>query len=266
MGEPRSKPHDENADPPTREKGFWVLSYEGWIAVFTLVLTLATIWLGISTRRLWKLTETAILNSQADAVNQADRFKRQLAVARAGVVATRRATRARHLELRPYVYLEVAEATFHEFRMPKKGQDPSTYHTPTGQGVEIEVRFKNYGATPAIAVSIKGTIRLLNDGSDQVLDRITDFEQMGVPEDMPPGKELARSLKRKEIFDRYTAFADGKWPLYFIGEAVYTDKFDEEHTTRFCVFCTYDGGPKMQPYKDGNEATSRRRGPAAEPA
>jgi hypothetical protein len=124
-----------------------------------------------------------------------------------------------------------------------------------------EIRWKNYGPTPAFDVNVAGNVCLtrwpLDPTSFPALDREAGSSQSLGPNGTTTKWEIAETpliLSNADLLQLQT----GHLAFVVFGEVTYRDAFNRKHRTRYRLFT---GGPagirgmSMFPHNEGNDAT-----------
>lgn len=219
-GSSRAQQHDKPATPPANEKGWWGLSYEGWIAASTIILTIATIALGAFTLGLVLVTLRAVEDGRRS-------LRAARRSAKASMKAARVAERALLVVERPYLFLILNMGP---------PFDPAPFDTGA-ERVPMTMKFawQNYGRTPAvtklaryrifIGPELPATPEYTEDA--RVGDYVIAADKLGDEDEWRLVGGVYASAAAKVL--------SGEEDVYFFCEVEYADVLGQIHTTGACV-------------------------------
>ncbi len=207
------------------EAGPLGLSAEWLIAIFTIVLSAATIWLAIATRGLWKVTNSTLQHAE---------------------VSSER-------EQRAYVFPNTLD--IHDGRTA----DPPLLQFADIPAVTIVIQ--NTGATPAYDVKHWAQIRVLDRNDEHTIRPMVGWPTDASKGWMGRGGHMnkAVSLDRKFTYDELEGIRARTHAVFVQGEIEYLDAFKKVQRTTYRLF--YMGawpptsGATMSFCAEGNTAT-----------
>lgn len=209
-------------------EGAFGLSTDGWIAVFTAVLTAATIGLGLFTYLLWRATLTAMKDASAGIAAAARSATiADEALAHAREVAAEDTKRSRRTE-RAYVFGGVGDVAVSENRV----------------NLELQIVVHNVGRTPAVLREIHwGLVVGELPDAPPYASNTSSFRTEAALSAGQSGPQLAIRLP----FEPDT-------PFTLFGFVNYVDVFDESHISKFCIDIRIGENGRPQAQTSGNEA------------
>lgn len=201
-------------------ENFLGLSYGGWTAASTVVLTVATIGLGTFTYLLWRATVGLMRGAEAQAAD----LKKSVDAAISSAAATRDLANAAHAtseisaqQAKAVIAVDRAYVFFLDSMLIKVG-------TQSAYGVS----WKNFGRTPAIVTGIKlGCI-----GSETPPDPATAPEAL-IPSGAVIGVEQTWQRGAVREQDCSEPFQRGEL-VYLYGQISYRDVHGIDHRSWFC--------------------------------
>jgi hypothetical protein len=227
-----------NAYPDKNPSGFLWIPWDGWVAIFTLVLAGVSIWQGFQIKKGERLTLAALRSSQQQsrasikAANSADKTVRQM-------------EETAEQQLRAYIHIESIAVT------ALKSRDPS------GRTI-----FRNAGQTPAYEVRSHSRMVIREFPLDFDLAPLPGFNWDAPNESRNPlGPRMTQGKQTTEMTppagpDEFALLDKKDVAFYMYGEIQYKDIFGKDRYTRWLYFV---GGPnplygEMASYPVGNDA------------
>jgi hypothetical protein len=187
---------------------------EGIIAIFTVIL-------GIATWFLWRATRNLVEDARTTGT-------KQLEVAKIFSNAAREAAENVPIVERAYVYpFIVEENIFAVIRAIREGQDPTSYIP------QVEFKLKNYGKTVAFILDINGRLScfsetpVVRDTDDWHINNAVALEPNGTTESF--FSDLKPHLTKEEA----DGIVNGTTKLQFVGWVAIKDVWDDKRWQHF---------------------------------
>ncbi|HEV2594168.1 MAG TPA: hypothetical protein VGU01_03085 [Sphingomicrobium sp.] len=115
--------------------------------------------------------------------------------------------------------------------------------------LQITIKFRNAGQTPAHGLSAKGGCRMFQYPGPTTFNEVSDH--IHAPSTLVPGGETLKTetapitaVQKRDLFA-------GKYALYAYGQATYTDVFGEQHVTHYRMLL--GGRQKLRTQRKGDE-------------
>jgi hypothetical protein len=222
--------------------------YNKWLMFFTAILAIATFGLGVATVGLYRISERQLrhaeLQSRRARVYRAQdemRIEEQIGIAKASANAAKlnaeAVMAAEGAALYPLIGDDNLKAIFGAARRYERtGQDSEPFPAPA-----VTFRFKNYGKTPAVLISVMHGLDFFPKPSKL---RTMHAEDISFIEVIAPDKETRdmTAALYGSTFTREKAkvVRDGPGQLLFFGQAIFKDFFNRQF---LCIWeCEGDNG------------------------
>ena len=177
------------------------LTYEGWLALLTFFLTLATIALGIFTYLLWRSTAKALADAQEG-----------VAISREALALSRLSSEQ---QLRAYV--EVKTASMSRERLVDPEGAPQLW-------LQGKVRVENTGQTPARSLRVWSRFEFTPERPEFKTEQTREHGSV-----IGPGH--GQTLMAADTLEN---IAEGD-TIWLLGQVKYVDVFGHDHETGFCL-------------------------------
>jgi hypothetical protein len=218
-----------------------IARYNWWLTLFTAVLAVATVVLGLATVGLYVAGERQLRHVQGEAAQARRRrwedqlaLSEQLSIARQNSEAAKKSAdaavavdRARFFPVIEHNFLDCVNAV-----QTWDGQIPDSQQLASSNWPMAKINFKNYGKTPGIISSVSTAIMFSTEPPDPVFDEkiVTDniIDAGKLSEDFPTVISHPITLGEAKKVKR------GEGNIWVFGNVMYSDVFGEAHIHRFC--------------------------------
>jgi hypothetical protein len=227
-------------EPDKQPSSFLWVPWDGWVAIFTLVLAVVSIWQGCQIRRGERLTIAALRSSQRQS-------RAAIRAARAGEKSVERMEETAERQLRAYVGIIKGAPTLVWAETESGGKEIR---------LQVKIVVKNSGRTPAYKMRGGGSIKFAKSFDEHWLGAVNFFAQNTY---ILPDAELKYIVQ--ESIEKLNSGVVGDIPhsheFFFFGRIEYVDAFGKDRWTNFRFAIGGDiksGTGDLRPCKEGNDA------------